>query len=225
MDHTRPTCLCRAIGRRPPAPGDAERKERVLDAAVAVLQEHGYQAASMDRIAALCGMSKKTLYQLFESRQLLFESLLVDRLFNSSLIDLELQGATPRERLCFGMRHLAAELLAPKRIVLLRAVVSELSRVPEIATFLQGYFADNSRVFPLHSWLRRLGYDAILTAEELDTASEHLFGMTVGLLMLGDLAQCKPPRTPEGRQAFIESGVTLFLRAFPLPVPASGSDS
>ncbi len=47
----------------------AERSRQILDAAVAVFAERGYQAASMDAVAARVGVTKPVLYDHFGSKE------------------------------------------------------------------------------------------------------------------------------------------------------------
>ena len=46
----------------------AEREERILDAAVLEFDEHGFQAASVERIAHAAGITKALVYQYFASK-------------------------------------------------------------------------------------------------------------------------------------------------------------
>lgn len=47
----------------------AEREERILDAAVLEFDEHGFQAASVERIAHAAGITKALVYQYFSSKE------------------------------------------------------------------------------------------------------------------------------------------------------------
>ena len=51
----------------------------VLDAAEQVFVELGYTDASMDDIARRAAMSKKTLYQLFDTKESLFAAVIASR--------------------------------------------------------------------------------------------------------------------------------------------------
>jgi AcrR family transcriptional regulator len=48
--------------------GRAERERQILDAAIAVFGDRGYQAASMDQVAARVGVTKPVLYTHFGSK-------------------------------------------------------------------------------------------------------------------------------------------------------------
>src|SRR5918999_3485659 len=48
--------------------GRAERERQILDAAIAVFGERGYQSASMDQVAERVGVTKPVLYTHFGSK-------------------------------------------------------------------------------------------------------------------------------------------------------------
>jgi TetR/AcrR family transcriptional regulator, fatty acid metabolism regulator protein len=56
----------------------AATRERILQTAIAVFGERGYQAASMDEIARRAGSSKGGVYFHFPNKQAIFEALISD---------------------------------------------------------------------------------------------------------------------------------------------------
>src|SRR5688572_8715706 len=52
------------------------KRAAILDAAVAEFRQSGYAATSMDRIAASAGVSKRTVYNHFPSKEALFAQIL-----------------------------------------------------------------------------------------------------------------------------------------------------
>lgn len=53
-----------------------QKNELIVAAAVAEFQENGYSGASMDRVASRAGVSKRTVYNHFESKEALFRAIL-----------------------------------------------------------------------------------------------------------------------------------------------------
>ena len=62
-----------------PAPARLTDRKRaaILDAAEAEFRQAGYEATSMDRIAASAGVSKRTVYNHFPSKEVLFAQILL----------------------------------------------------------------------------------------------------------------------------------------------------
>lgn len=61
---------------RPRRPRRADVRRRVLDAALEVFSERGYEASSMDQVAAHAGFTKGALYSNFSSKEELFLELM-----------------------------------------------------------------------------------------------------------------------------------------------------
>jgi TetR/AcrR family transcriptional regulator, regulator of autoinduction and epiphytic fitness len=58
---------------------DTSRKRKIiLDCAVRVFMETGYDISSMDRIADVAGVSKRTIYNHFPSKEILFRAIIGD---------------------------------------------------------------------------------------------------------------------------------------------------
>jgi TetR/AcrR family transcriptional regulator, regulator of autoinduction and epiphytic fitness len=61
----------------------SKKREAILEAAAGVFAAQGYDAASMDHIAELSGASKRTVYNHFSSKEVLFREV-VDRFLEQS---------------------------------------------------------------------------------------------------------------------------------------------
>ncbi|WP_092695942.1 TetR/AcrR family transcriptional regulator [Tranquillimonas rosea] len=128
----------RAKRGRPVAICVAERRELILDALDEVFREAGMRGTTMAAVARKAGMSKRTLYEIFDDRAALFQAYMdrlrtaIARPLDDAAVDLPLEQ---RLRL----------LLAPRRpdsppdlpIAILRALVAESPERPEMGrTFM-----------------------------------------------------------------------------------------
>lgn len=171
---------------RPPEMEECERRERILDAASEVLQQCGYHAASMDRVAQHSGMSKRTLYQMFESKQDLFHTLVSSRLFNFAP-DLCHYSDDPVEELTELLMNLGSIILCPDRMSLIRALIAESQQsedIRHILTSLRAGGKDTALTTWLNCYVQRKHY----AVSDISMYSNMLFGMTVGDFMLQNLA-------------------------------------
>lgn len=84
----------------------SERREQLLAVAAGLFATNGYDAATMDQVAAAAGVTKPLLYQHFESKHALYEEIVTTAA--STLLD-ELAvaaspEASPREKVARGLR-------------------------------------------------------------------------------------------------------------------------
>jgi AcrR family transcriptional regulator len=80
----------------------SQRREQLIDTAIALFSKHGYHATGIDTILEKSGVSKKTLYRHFRSKDELILAALrkYDGLFrNSFMRQVDEKAHTPRERL------------------------------------------------------------------------------------------------------------------------------
>lgn len=111
-----------------------EKHEQIFQAAEAEFQENGFQAASMDRISARAGASKRTVYKHFESKEKLFQELIHRHWskFTESLNITYKQGVDIREQLAALGHAEGALLTSPDVMATTRMVMSEVLRNPQL---------------------------------------------------------------------------------------------
>ena len=106
----------------------------MIQAAEDVFLERGYVLATMDDVSRRAGMSKKTIYQLFSTKQALFAALIAQYTEHLMLPIRSDDGTRgPRAVLEEFLRQLARFVLSPRQIAMHRLVISEAMRTPELA--------------------------------------------------------------------------------------------
>ena len=198
---------------RPPIISETERRKRVLSAAEHVFVELGYVNASMDDIARQAGMSKKTLYLVFETKEALFTALVATRLSelaDSVALDPMSDMRAPKLVLRDFLRGIVRFILAPRQAALYRLIVTEVHRAPELA---QAFHQDcpGKLCSLLQEWIARQNARGILAVAEPEMASGMLVSMVIGepqmqALMCGDMEE-----DPSIIEARIDYAVDLFL--------------
>ncbi|CAH2602355.1 TetR/AcrR family transcriptional regulator [Rhodovastum atsumiense] len=124
---------------RQAARSDAKR-EAIIAAATCTFLAEGYAAAAMDDIAARAQVSKRTIYNHFPAKRDLFQAV-VARLYASLLAPdagMLTDAAPPARALPAFAAHVLAHLRQPDLQALLRLVIAEHHRFPELA---QDFFA------------------------------------------------------------------------------------
>lgn len=110
------------------------KREEIFQAAVAEFQEKGFSAASMDRISARAGASKRTVYKHFESKEKLFQELIRRHWarFAESLEVTYEKGRSIREQLRALGRAEGRLLTSPDVMATTRLVMSEVLQRPDL---------------------------------------------------------------------------------------------
>ncbi len=202
-----------AMRGRPRLFDEATRREILVAAAEHVFVDEGYGAASMDDIARRAGMSKKTIYQVFETKHDLFAAVIESRKAElAAMIEGEGSDAArpPDEVLRGFLRRIAGFVLAPRQAALYRLAVAESQRAPELAN---AFYREGSTkaCSPLTQWLALQHECGVLDIPDPASAAKMLFHMAVAelqmRLLIGDC------REPDGRtiDERVDYAVRLFL--------------
>ncbi|GBQ25625.1 TetR/AcrR family transcriptional regulator [Gluconacetobacter sacchari] len=206
-----PPCSDRRCAGRPPVLEGGERRELILNAACQILDDHGYHSASMDKLAHMSGMSKKTIYQMFASKEDLFRTLISERLFDIKRMAVHCPaGITPEAELVHILVTIATRVLAPERMCLVRAIVGEIRDSAEIRRIMQSIeLCGNSN--QIEEWLLRQQAAGTWPIDDVEDLAIGLFNMTVGKLILGELFHARALVSLSEIEANIRRWVRIFL--------------
>ncbi|HEY4214025.1 MAG TPA: TetR/AcrR family transcriptional regulator [Steroidobacteraceae bacterium] len=196
----------------PPGGLDADRRRQLIGMAEEVFLEKGYHAATVDEIARRAGMSKKTIYVMFDSKAALFDALLSARL--APLAEPIPDDGRPMEDVLVDFLAAVARLvLSPQHIALTRLMIAESPRSPDIEIALTRQAVCNGD-WALEVWLSRQAKCGALTCEDAHEAASMLFGMSVGELMLNQLVKSRSPLHERDVTRRIRVSVRMFLGTF-----------
>jgi AcrR family transcriptional regulator len=114
------------------------RRQAILDAALSVFAERGFEAARLDDVAARAGVAKGTLYLYFRDKEALFEELVRGAV--SPIIEAVSQAASAPDVPASAILEtffalFQKEVLGTKRKLLLRLIIAEGPRFPKVAEF------------------------------------------------------------------------------------------
>jgi TetR/AcrR family transcriptional regulator, mexJK operon transcriptional repressor len=201
----------RGHGGRPSRVQSAQLSDRILDVATALFLGHGFGATSIEAVARRAGISKRTFYHRFRSKEALFEAVvrrMVERWtpsFDGALLD-DVHLPEALRRIGSYMLEVA---LTPQALALYRIMIAEGERFPALARILHelGQAAGVARI--AHDLKQRVDAGEI-GAIDPHFAAEQFITMTVTgprrrAMGLGD------PLGPAERRRWIEATVQLFL--------------
>ena len=197
----------------PPAPARLTDRKRaaILDAAVAEFRHAGYEATSMDRVAARAGVSKRTVYNHFPSKEALFEQIL-ERLLQSSHPgpDLAYRGDRPLRPQLLDLVQQKLRLLQDENFIdLARVAIAAAIHSPERAREMVTRMGEREE--GLTVWIRAAAADGRLKTDDPLFAAMQMQSLVKGFAFWPQVSMGQAPLTPQRRQQVAESAVDLFL--------------
>jgi AcrR family transcriptional regulator len=166
---------------RPPVGSEAARRQALLDAAEKLFMEQGFGASSMEAIAKAAGISKKTIYCFFETKEELFEAVMKDHIdraplpaFNEDIPD----AASLEQAMVQNLTEAASIRLVPFAMNLFRLTIAEAPRFPEIA---QAFYreAPKKHVELLAKWLKSQVDHGLLALDNPEEAALFLSAVMI----------------------------------------------
>ncbi|UXA70756.1 TetR/AcrR family transcriptional regulator [Xanthomonas prunicola] len=190
------------------------KRHAIVEAAIAEFRQHGFEATSMDRVAATAGVSKRTVYNHFPSKDALFGEIL------RGLWQRSAEAVSLEYRPDQSLRTQLTQLLQQKLRLLDDAAFIDLSRVaiaegihsPERARALLAQLG--SKEEGTTTWLRAALADGRLVEVDPEFASQQLQALVKGFAFWPQLAMGQPPLSPAQQAQVAESAVEMFLRLY-----------
>jgi TetR/AcrR family transcriptional regulator of autoinduction and epiphytic fitness len=196
-------------------PSDAKR-EAILRAALKAFRETGFHATSMDAIAEEANVSKRTVYNHFPSKDILFDTV-TDRLW---MLLVPLGEASPAAALPvedrleqLALRRLEV-LLQPDLVALLKTVMSESLASPELQRAFVGGRELTHGQLGLRALLAEEVHMGRLKIEQLDLAGGQFWGLTLNPLFWPMLLGLRTPPDEEERALVVSEAVVTFVSRY-----------
>ena len=195
----------------PPQRLTDRKRTAILEAAVTEFRQSGYETTSMDRIAASAGVSKRTVYNHFPSKEALFAEILQE-LWKSGFEGVDLVYRSDRP-----VRAQLLELVAQKlRLVndenfasLARVAIAAGLHSPDRARDIVARMSDREE--GLTVWIRAAAADGRLKTPDPVFAAQQLQSLVKGFAFWPQITMGQPPLTEAQQRAVAESAVDMFL--------------
>ncbi|MPM01492.1 hypothetical protein SDC9_47732 [bioreactor metagenome] len=159
----------------------SQKREAILEGAVKVFTKNGFEASSMDSIAEAAGVSKRTVYNHFSSKETLFQAIVADFLKQRDEIKpIQYTSELPLEAQL--KEFIKAELFLiddPKRRGLSKLFTSVFLMDIDFCIETRGQFEPH-RAFIL--WLKAAAEDQKLNVESPELAARIFYGLVEGCL-------------------------------------------
>lgn len=191
------------------------KRRQILDGARRVFLDSGFDAASMNEIARIAGVSKGTLYVYFASKEALFEDLVRHdkREQVEQVCWLDEEADDLRSALTDLGARLLRHMLQPDRIAQLRTVIAVSARFPQIGrAFYEAGPEYGQR--KLAAFLRAHGGAHGLRIHDCDRAAAHFSDLCKSHVLLRAILNVGEVPDDAALDAHVAAAVDAFLRAY-----------
>lgn len=188
--------------------------EKILQAAMAVFLEVGFERANLERIAAIAGVTKPTVYSHFGSKLGLLEALAkwqTEHALRQFSPSLKASGNVQRDLVAFGKSFLS-NLLHPDIIRLHRFAVVEAMAHPELVAPLLNS-GPKKLADALQDYLARETQAGRLRCQDPGLATQQLLGLLTGMDFLNIILSQAIPSQAEMKKR-VDSAVRVFLNSY-----------
>ncbi|MDN8649205.1 TetR/AcrR family transcriptional regulator [Stenotrophomonas indicatrix] len=187
------------------------KREAIVRAAVEEFRSAGYEATSMDRIAAVAGVSKRTVYNHFPSKEELF-ALILEELWQSSVASVELpyRGDQPLDVQLLQLLRQKLDLLGDANFIdLARVAMAEIIHSPERAQAIVCRMGEKES--GVSAWIRAAIADGRLRQVDPEFAGHQLQGLVKSFAFWPQVTMGQAPLAQAERTRVAESAVAMFL--------------
>lgn len=190
------------------------KRVAIVSAAIEEFLAAGFDATSMDRIAARASVSKRTVYNHFPSKEALFAAIL------RQLWDASEEGSAPAYRTAEPLRGQLLELLMRKLRLLNDEAFLSLARVaiaagihsPERARDMVARLGEREE--DLTVWVRAAAADGRLTTSDPAFAAQQLQGLVKAFAFWPQVTMGQPSLSEREQKKVAESSADLFLAQY-----------
>ena len=190
---------------------DADRRQLLIAAAEKVFLAKGYIATTMADIAAAAGMSKKTIYQIFDSKAELFDALMLEGL--AALPPVPTPGDEHvAEALRGVLMSFGRVMLSPRQISLTRLTLANVASVPQVNNAVTRRCLDLKT--GMSDWLAIQIERGAFQITDLTLATETLFNLAFASLRAELLLALRDTPTEDELAQRVDWSIGIFMREF-----------
>ncbi|MDB5997821.1 MAG: TetR family transcriptional regulator [Pseudomonas sp.] len=192
------------------------KRAAIIQAAIAEFRANGFEITSMDKIAATAGVSKRTVYNHFPSKEELFAEIL-----NQLWARLTAEHETSY-RPDLPLREQMQRILTTKLQMMGDDNFLDLARVAIAATIHSPERAQNmvarmgQREESLTVWIRAAQADGRLKPVDPEFAAQQMHGLLKSFAFWPQISMGQPSLSPGMQTTVVESALDMFLACYQL---------
>ncbi|MCK8668187.1 TetR/AcrR family transcriptional regulator [Pseudomonas azerbaijanoccidens] len=192
------------------------KREAIIQAAIAEFRTNGFDITSMDKIAATAGVSKRTVYNHFPSKEELFAEIL-NQLWDRVLAEQE-TPYRPDQPLREQLQRILSVKLATMGddnfLDLARVAIAAAIHSPERAQSMVARMGEREE--GLTVWIRAAQADGRLKTVAPDFAAQQLQGMLKSFAFWPQISMGQPSLSPAMQRTVVDSALDMFLACYQL---------
>lgn len=187
------------------------KREAIVQAAIAEFRANGFDATSVDKVAARAEVSKRTLYNHFPSKDELFAEILrVLWHSSSSQVDLPYRADAPLREQLLALTMQKMALLADDNFLdLARVAIAAALHSPERARDMVSRLGQKEG--GMLGWIRAAQKDGRLKPGDAALAAQQLESLVKGVAFWPQVAMGQPKLPPREQRKVAGAAVDLFL--------------
>ncbi|MNM25489.1 HTH-type transcriptional regulator RutR [compost metagenome] len=192
------------------------KRQAIIHAAINEFRDNGFEITSMDKIAATAGVSKRTVYNHFPSKEELFAEIL-NQLWDRVTAEQETPYSPDlplREQM---KRILSAKLdmMGDDNFLdLARVAIAAAIHSPERAQSMVARMGEREE--GLTVWIRAAQADGRLKAVAPEFAAQQIQGLLKSFAFWPQISMGQPGLTAEMQNTVVESALDMFLANYQL---------
>lgn len=190
------------------------KRKAILDAANNAFREFGVKATSMDKIAELAQVSKRTVYNHFATKEALVMQL-VSQLWGDAIAQSAMNycdKAPLKEQLNNILRLEMKTMASEEYIDLVRVALGHF--LFEASALQEEMCKIHNRESDLERWLKLAVADKRLAISDIETAMGQLHSLLKGSCFWPQLIRVCPILSEDEQSTLIERSVDMFLKQY-----------
>ncbi|NQZ12181.1 MAG: TetR/AcrR family transcriptional regulator [Algicola sp.] len=192
----------------------SKKRDAIINAAISEFKLNGYEATSMDQISMVAEVSKRTVYNHFASKELLFDAIVMQMMaFVSTSVCVTYDGekALAAQLTDFAEQEVAL-LSNPSFFDLAKVCMAEAMHNPErinkALTQLEGRDGD------LASWISAATADGRLNVSDVQFAATQFFALLKAFCFWPQMVHGQAFPDEVSQRSVIDSAVGMFLGCY-----------
>lgn len=197
--------------RNPALAKNSPKHTQIMTAAHRLFLRAGYGATTMDAIAEEAGVSKRTVYSHFGSKEALFGDVISYLCTTLGFAgDAAGAGHSPRDYLAAAGLGFLRALLQPNALATLRVIVAETQQFPELGALFMSQTSHSARC-SIRDYLAEQHRRGVLNVADAELTAMQFIGMIKGPFFLPALVGAMPCPDDGVLEAAVDTAVDIFL--------------